>query len=90
MIGSHFIWLKGTNRGEGPVAPYSQCVDAGDAGIQTPAAAGAADQLPGAAPLAAHVPAAAAAAPQSPAPAGVVRQTGRFHSNSSMGGFILP
>ncbi len=73
-----------------PVAPYSQCVTVGDTGIQTPGAAGAAGQVPGAEPVAAQVPAAAAAAPQSPTAAGVVRQTGRFQSKSSMSGLILP
>ena len=72
------------------MAPYSQCVEAGDAGVQAPAAAVAGDQLPGAEPVAVHVPAAAAATPQSSAAAGVERQTGRFQNSSSMGDLILP
>jgi len=73
----------------GDRSPYSQCVEAGGAEVQPPAAAGAADQLPGAEPVAVHGPAAAAATPQSSAAAGVERQTGRFHNSSSIGKLIL-
>jgi len=89
MIESHSVRLRGISSRR-PFAPYSQCVEAGDAGIQTPAAAVAGDQLPGAEPVAVHVPAATTAASQSPAAARVERQTGRFHNSSSMGDLILP
>ena len=72
------------------IAPYSQCVVAGDAGVQTPAAAATADQLPGADAAGVHALADGGVGPQLATDAGAVRQTGRFHNNSSMRDLILP